>query len=129
MTHKIISIFKSEHAVSALYLALLSGAIANLIPDPTDALNFYLDRKYRIKLEKGEITPSQYWKRKIGLYYGMDSIWWILVLLIAITIGGDIRRKAWVVGSIIGVGALIGVVFQNIRKDKEFFDKYKLIEK
>lgn len=128
-TKQIAKAFKGEHAIGALYIALLGGALANAIPDPTDALNFYLDRKWRIKLEKGEITPSQYWKRKVTIFYGLDSLWWLFVLTIAIIIGGDIKRKAVVVGGIIGAGAVIGIIFQNIRKDKEFFEQYELVKK
>lgn len=129
MAGHIGSLFKSEHAIAALYLALLAGALANFIPDPTDGLSFYLDRKWRIQLEKGEITPSQYWARKVEIFYGLDSLWWLVVLGVAIIVGGDIRRKAWVVGGIIGAGAVVGIVFNNIKKDKEFFEQYELVKR
>lgn len=129
LSNHIASIFKSEHAIAGLYLALLAGALANFIPDPTDGLNFYLDRKWRVELEEGKITPTQYWTRKVEAFYGLDSLWWLFVLGIAILVGGDIRRKAWVVGGIVGAGAVIGIVFNNIKKDKEFFSEYKLVKR
>lgn len=125
---KISELFTSEHGITALYVALLAGAAANAIPDPTDALNFQLDRRWRVKLEKGELTPKQYWERKTFLYYGLDSVWWLFVLLIVILVGKDIRTKAWIAGGLIGGGLVVGMVFNNIKKDEEFFKKYKLVE-
>lgn len=122
-------LFKSEHAIAALYVALLGGALANIIPDPTDALGFYLDRKYRIELEEGKITPSQYWERKLGIFYLLDSLWWLIILAVAILVKGDIKKKATVVGALIGGGLVIGIIFSNIKKDQEFFDKYEFVKK
>lgn len=123
------NLFKGDHAVAGLYVALLGGAIANFIPDPTDALNFYLDRKWRIELEEGKLSVEHYWERKAGLYYGLDSLWWLFVLGVAILVKGDIRKKATVVGGVVGFGLVVGIIFSNIAKDKEFFSKYQLVKK
>lgn len=121
------NLFKSEHAVAGLYIAILAAAAGEIIPDPSDAVYFSLDRKWRVQLEKGEITPEQYWKYKTAAYFLIDFLWWMLIFVVAVSIKGDIRDKAIVVGGIVGGGALIGIVAENIRKDKEFFETYKFV--
>lgn len=120
---------KSEHAIGILYVAILAAALGELIPDPADAVYFSLDRKWRAQMEKEEIMPEQYWKRKSVAYFTLDFVWWMLILLIAVSIGGNIKTKALVVGGIVGGGALIGIIAKNIQKDKEFFDTYKFVKK
>jgi hypothetical protein len=127
--NSIIKLFKSDHAVTALYLSLLAGAFFNFIPDPTDALQFYLERKWRIQLEKKEITPKAFWEKRLESFYLIDSVWWLVVLGIVILFGKGIEQKAWIAGGIIGGGAVIGIIFSNIKKDTEFFEEYELVKK
>lgn len=129
MSNNIVNLFKSEHGITALYLALIAGALANFIPDPTDGLNFYLDRKWRIELEKGELTPTAYYERKVSLYYGLDSVWWLFVLLIVWIFGKDLRQKTYILGGLVGAGVVVAVIFNNIKEDQKFFDQYQLVKK
>lgn len=121
--------FKSEHGIGALYIGIIAAALGEILPDPSDALYFYLDRKWRVKLEEGQITPEEYWKKKTSAYYFLDFFWWLIILLIAVLVKGDIKKKALVVGAVVGGGAVLGIIFQNIRKDEEFFAKYKFVER
>lgn len=129
MSNKVTSLFKSEHGITALYVALLSGAVANFLPDPTDGLNFYLDRKLRIKFEKGELSATQYWERKSILYYGLDSLWYIILFTIAFFIKGGVKEKGLVVLGVLATGVVVGIIFNNIKEDTKFWQKYKLVEK
>lgn len=122
-------LFESDHAVGALYVGLAGAIAGELLPTPSDPIDFWLERKWRVQLENGEITPKKYWNLIALKYYGLDTIWWSAVLLTAILVKGDVRRKAMVVGGVVGAGIAIGVIGKNIQKDTEYFSKYKLVKK
>jgi hypothetical protein len=126
---QISSAFKSEQAVGTLYASLLGAIGGEILPTPSDGIDFWLERKWRIQLEKGEITPKQYWRRIEIKYYGLDALWWTIVFGTAILVKGDARRKMIVVGGVVGAGAAIGVISKNIQKDIKYFENYKLIPK
>jgi len=115
-------LIKSEHAVAGLYIGLIGAILGEILPTPSDPIDFYLERKWRIQLEKREITPEQYWKRIAAKYYLLDATWWAIVFGAAILTKGDFKRKATVVGAILGAGAAIGVLGSNIKKDIEYFN-------
>lgn len=117
--NEIKGLIKGDNAVGALYLGLTVALIADMIPHPMDAVYFNLQKKNRDKFISGEITPKQYWRRNVIAYYGCDAIWWAFLLGVAVTVGGKTKDKLTVVGSILGAGAVIGIIHQNIRKDEE----------
>jgi hypothetical protein len=116
---EISGLVKGEHALGALYLGLLVATVADLIPHPMDAVYFNLQKKNRDKFISGEITPKQYWRRNVIAYYGCDALWWGFLLLVAVSVGGKAKDKLVVVGTILGAGAVVGIIHQNIRKDEE----------
>lgn len=126
---QISGLFKGEHAVAGLYTGILAAALGEILPDPSDALYFYLDRKWRVQLELGEISPKEYWRRRELSYFGLDFLWWMFILLLAVSIPGDFKRKSVIVFGVVGTGAVIGIIAQNIRQDKEFWEKYKLVKR
>jgi hypothetical protein len=126
---QVTNLFKGDNAVGGLYVGLIGAWIGEIAPSPTDALDFYWERKWRMQLEAGEIDSKTYWRRISAKYYLLDSTYWLLILGIAIAIKGDIRKKATVVGGILGAGMAIGMIGKNIQKDTKYFEKYKLIEK
>ena len=129
MSTSIQNIFqKKETATSGLYIGLLGAVIGDMMPKPTDIIDFHLTRKWRVELEKEEIDVRTYWNRMIMKHYFLGPSWWAFVILLSSLIKGDIRKKVVIIGSIIGVGAVLGIVAQNILKDKEFFDKHKMVE-
>lgn len=116
---EVSGLIKGEHAIGALYLGLAVAVVADIIPHPMDAVYFNLQKKNRDKFISGEITPKQYWRRNVIAYYGCDAIWWSFLLLVALSVGGKAKDKLVVVGSILGAGAVIGIIHHNIRKDEE----------
>lgn len=108
-----------EGATGVLYIGLLSATLADLLPHPMDAVYFKLQKSNRDKFISGEITPKQYWRRNVIAYYGCDAIWWGFLLGVAVLTKGSFKDKMVVVGSIIGAGAVIGIIHQNIKKDIE----------
>jgi hypothetical protein len=126
---KIKNVFKSDSAVGGLYVGLVGAWIGEIAPSPTDILDFYWERTWRIQLEKGEIDAKTYWRRITAKYYFLDSSYWLLLLGVAVAVGGDIKRKATVIGGIVGAGMAIGVIGKNIQKDTKYFENYKLVTK
>jgi hypothetical protein len=110
---------KGESGVGALYIGLAAATVADLLPHPLDAVYFYYQKKNRDKFISGEITAKQYWTRNIISYYGCDAIWWGFLLSVAVLTKGKLKDKMVVVGSLIGAGAVIGVLAKNIRQDIE----------
>jgi len=129
MVNDIKGLFQSKHAVGGLYIGLIGMIGGELLPSPTDPIDFWLERKWRIQLEKEEITPKVYWDRMTAKYYLLDSSYLALVFLTAVLIKGDFKKKAMVVGGILGAGAMIGMISSNIKKDITYFEKFKLVPK
>lgn len=108
-----------DTALGALYLSLAVATVADILPHPMDAVYFNLQKSNRDKFISGEITPKQYWRRNILAYYGCDFAWWGTLFLIAILTKGKAKDKLVVVGTLIGAGAVIGIIHRNIVKDIE----------
>jgi hypothetical protein len=118
-TKEISGLVAGPNALGALYLGLSVAVIADMLPHPMDAVYFYYQKQNRDKFISKEITPQQYWRRNVISYYAFDAIWWGFLLLVALSIKGKAKDKLMVVGILIGLGAVIGVIHQNIKKDIE----------
>ena len=116
---EISGLIKSNHGTGALYIGLSAMVLADALPSPMDALFFYTERINKNKFANGEITPSQYWRRKTLAYYGFDTLWWLFLLGLAVAVKGTTKDKLTVVAGVLGAGAVIGVVHKNIIKDEE----------
>jgi hypothetical protein len=69
-------------------------------------------------LNKGEITPKQYWTRDAVMYYGLNPLWWLLVLGIVIKTKGGLDNKVkWGLG-LVSAGVVIGVISKNIKEEE-----------
>jgi hypothetical protein len=113
----ITSAISSGHGNAIVYAGALGLLLSDVIPTPADALYFTLMQKEKRKLENKEITPAQYWRKEAFLYYGLNPLWWSLVLGALYFTKGDYTKKAKIGLGIIGAGAVIGVLNQNIKKD------------
>ena len=122
---KHLSSLSGDSAIAALYVGLGGAILGELLPTPSDPLDFYWERKWRVELETGAITPEVYWRRMTAKYYLLDSVWWSIVLGTAILIKGDVRKKMMAVGALVGAGAVVGIIHQNIVKDTEYFKGMK----
>jgi hypothetical protein len=111
------SAFSGPHATGALYIGLLGLFLSDLIPTPADAVYFNLERKLRDDWKSGSISAKQYWTRETTSYYGLNALWWLLVIVIATQIPGSARKKMNIALAIIGVGAVVAVIHRNIQKD------------
>ena len=106
-----------------LFLGLGIGLIlSDIIPTPADALYFYEQRVNKQKLEKGEITPRQYWLKDVIGYYGYNPLWWATVLGVAYSLGKTYEQKRNILIGMIASGAVVGVIYKNIKKDEEFYN-------
>lgn len=103
---------------AVLYAGLLGLVLSDIIPTPADALYFRLMEKNKAKLEKKEITPRQYWTRDAALYYGLNPLWWLLVLTIMVRSKADLNTKIKLGLAIVGSGAVVGVLNKNIREEE-----------
>lgn len=117
MKDSIKSAVKSGHGDAILYAGALGLLLSDVIPTPADSLYFNLMQKNKRKLEDGEITPKQYWTREAALYYGLNPLWWGLVLSALYLTKGHYTTKMKVGFGIIAAGAVVGVLNKNIEKD------------
>lgn len=101
-----------------IYTALIAAALGDLIPTLADAVYFDQQQKQKQRLNAGEITPKQYWDTEALLYYGLNPIYWLLILLVVYNIKGDYRLKAKIVLGIIAFGVVVFVIQKNIKKDQ-----------
>lgn len=108
----------SEHATGALYFLLIGLAASDIIPTPADYFVFKKQRELRDQYFNSEITPTQYWEQSAIAYYTYNFIFWVLVGLIIILIGGEFNNKVKILIAIVGVGAVIAIIYKNIQKDE-----------
>jgi len=123
MVDTISSAVKGGHGNAILYAGAIGLLLSDVIPTPADGLYFYLQQKNKAKLQAKEITPKQYWVRDAAYYYGLNPIWWGLVLGSLYLTKGDYTQKAKVGIALIAAGAVIGVLNKNIKKDEKLLDK------
>lgn len=104
---------------AVLYAGLIGLVLSDIIPTPADAVYFRMMEKNKQKLEQGTITPRDYWTRDALLYYGLNPIWWTLVLVAVVNTKGGIDNKLKLGIGLIGAGAVIGVISKNIREEEQ----------
>lgn len=107
----------------ALYIALLSAAAGNFIPSPADGIIFWRQQVNTQKWVQGEITSKQKWARELFWYYTAAPIWYGSLFAGVYFFGKTTKQKLMIATAIIGGGAIIGVVANNIKKDDKFIGK------
>jgi hypothetical protein len=125
MVGSIDSAIKSGHGNAILYAGALGLLLSDIIPTPADAVYFRLQEKNKTKLEQGIITPRQYWTRDAFAYYGLNPLFWSLVLFAMVVTKGSVGDKAKVGLAIIGGGAVLGVLGKNIKEEEKKINKIK----
>lgn len=110
---------ESGHGNAVVIAGAIGLVLSDVIPTPADAIYFHLMQKNKKRLENKQITPKQYWTREAVLYYGLNPLWWSLVLGTMLLMKGDYTQKLKVGVAIIGAGAVAGVINKNIRKDEQ----------
>jgi hypothetical protein len=103
---------------AVLYASLLGLVASDIIPTPADAVYFRLMERNKTMLEAGKITPRQYWTRDAALYYGLNPIWWLLVLGVVVNAKGGLDDKLKLGVALVGAGAVFGVINRNIRDEE-----------
>jgi hypothetical protein len=103
---------------AVLYAGLIGLVVSDIIPTPADAVYFRLMEKNKQKLDSGQITPRQYWTRDAALYYGLNPLWWSLVLLAVVSTKGGLDNKIKLGVGLVGAGAVLGVISKNIREEE-----------
>jgi hypothetical protein len=107
---------------AVLYAGLLGLLLSDIVPTPADAVYFRMMEKNKQKLEKKQITPKQYWTRDAIMYYGLNPLWWLLVLGIVIKTKGGLDNKIrWGLG-LVSAGAVIGVISKNIKEEEKILN-------
>ncbi len=119
VTNEIKSALGNGDGNALIYTAVLSAMLANVIPTPADAIYFWRQGVDKEKLDKGEITPTQYWTRDVVGYYTYTALWYGLVLTIVASMGGTYQTKAKILLGTLGAGVVVGVVANNIKKDEK----------
>lgn len=108
---------KSGHGTALLYAGMLGLIASDILPTGADAVYFWRERKLRDDWKNGKITAKQYWLRETILYYGLNPLYWALIMAAVIAVKGTVAHKTKLAVALIGAGAAVGVVFSNLRKD------------
>jgi hypothetical protein len=114
--------------IRTLYAVGLGLLLSDIIPTPADAIVFWRQGVNKQKLEKGEITPKQYWVRETENYYLLNPIWWGGVLIASHYFGKTYEQKRNIFIGVIAAGAVVAVVAKNIKKDEEFYKKHTILK-
>lgn len=117
MINNISSAIKSGHGNAVIYTAALAFIVGDIVPTPADAAYFYLEKKLRDDWKTGKITAKQYWTKETLYYYGLNPLWWTLVLGGLVITKGSFNHKAKIGLAIIGVGAVAAVIYKNMQAD------------
>lgn len=119
MIRSVKSGFQSEHANAVLYAGLIGLILSDIIPTPADALYFKIEKNLRDKWKEGRIEPKDYWTKTAAAYYLLNPIWWSVVAGITLAKKGDANKKLKIALALIGGGAVIGILYRNVKKDEE----------
>jgi len=106
-----------DNRTHLLYATAIGLILSDIVPTPADALYFKWQSEWKSQLQKGEITPEQYWKKDVVAYYGLNPIWWTLVLGASVTLGKTFEQKLLIFAGVLSGGAVVGVINKNIQKD------------
>lgn len=117
MRNAIESAVKSGHGEAIVYAGALGLLLSDIIPTPADSIYFNLMQKNKRKLENKEITPKEYWTREAVLYYGLNPLWWSIVIGALYLTKGKYTTKMKVGLGIIAAGGVLSVLNKNIEKD------------
>lgn len=104
---------------AVLYGSLIGLVVSDIIPTPADAVYFRMMEVNKRLLEEKKITPRQYWTRDAALYYGLNPIWWLLVLGVVVNTKGGLDDKLKLGVALVGAGAVFGVISKNIREEEQ----------
>lgn len=107
------------HGLAVLYAGFIGLVLSDIIPTPGDAVYFYQQRLLKERLNKGEITPKQYWIKDAAGYYLYNSAWWALVFGVVLATKGDFNQKLKLSMAMMGGGFVASVLIKNIKKDTE----------
>lgn len=110
---------KDGNGNAIIYTAIGAAILANVMPTPSDGFFFYQQRINKEKLDKGEITPKQYWTRDVFGYYFYTAAWYGLVLATVASVGGTYQTKAKILLGLSGAGIVLGVISKNIEAENE----------
>ena len=119
MQDSIKSAISSGHGNAVVYAGAIGLLLSDIIPTPADSLYFNLMQKEKRKLENKEITPKEYWTREAMLYYGLNPLWWSLVLGAVYFTKGDYTTKMKVGFGFVSAGFVFSVINSNIKKDEQ----------
>lgn len=119
---------KGDFGAGILYAGAVGLILSDIIPTPADAFYFYREKQLRDKWKAGKITPEKYWQKIATAYYIYNPIWWSLVLVLLYTTKGDIPQKAKIGLAVIGIGAVVGMLYRNKKKDIVEIQKIENIE-
>ena len=123
MQRSIQTAITQGHGNAILYAGAIGLMLSDVIPTPADGVYFWLLRKEHEKLVQGKITSKQFWQREAAAYYGLNPLWWGIVLASMVATKGDYTNKFKVGAAIIGAGAVVGVLYSNVKKDEVFYGK------
>jgi hypothetical protein len=123
MRDTISGAIKSGHGNAILYAGAIGLLLSDIIPTPADALYFSLMQKNKAKLTEGFITPKKYWTKDAILYYGLNPLWWTIVLGAMYYTKGSYTQKVKVGLGLIASGIVVAVLHNNIKKDEELLNK------
>lgn len=102
---------------AVLYAGLIGLVLSDIIPTPADAVYFRSMKRNKDLLQSGRITAEQYWTRDAALYYGLNPLWWSLVLVAVVSFKGDVSSKLKLGIGLLGAGAVVGVLHRNIQEE------------
>lgn len=93
--------------------------LSDIMPTPADAVYFKLEEKWKNQLEDGVIDAKQYWRKNALAYYGLNPIWWSMVLGSTLLFGKTFEQKLGIFAVLLSGGAIFGVLNKNIKQDTE----------
>lgn len=107
-----------EHETElALAGGVAGAALGNILPDPSDGVYFAGERYLTTEYKAGRLSEAWLWGGTAFLYYVPCFLWWSAVAYITIKQPG-IRPKLVALGTLIGGGAVVGLVLTYILQDQ-----------
>lgn len=109
-------VVKQDHASSLIPATFLVVGLLDLIPIPTDAGYFYVQRW--LECNRSRLTKKQLWMAQYANYYGWDATWYLSLFALTYFGGNSMRKKLYIGGAAISIGALATLFWKATHPSK-----------
>jgi len=106
-------IMKSDYGLPLLYLGGFGVAFSDILPTPNALLAKPQIDALKKEIDENKITENEYNKRLEQYLVSYKNLYYIGVIGTMFFVDGDVYKKAKIGAIVLGVGAVLGLIFKS----------------